>query len=163
MGDALVTERMQMTDGAPDAGRVVQSDGSTPLTLGRSEDDVGHTQRGEHARPLVVDTKVGDEHSVDARFSREPRVCLLLGVLSVYDLKHQGISDRREVAFHTGDELSEERIGADQFRVTEDHEPQSLCAAPRTGHALAHPDATRVHGPPGGCAPSSPHPHLADR
>ena len=155
-GDSSVTKIDKVLDGRDYAGLVVEHDGGHHTATTRSPQ--GHRRQADldqRGGARIVDAQVGDEHAVDAVIGGKSSIDRQLGVDTRDDLQHERCVASGQFGLDTGDERREERVGAEKFGWSSEHESHRVgpFVGQRSGR-LARPPvelARRVEDPVLGC------------
>jgi hypothetical protein len=126
-GDAPVAGIGEVLDRGDHPGRVVEDDGRAPPPSVRSaERDGRQTKRGERGRTTVVDSKVGDDHTIDSIVVDELPVGGELGLDVRYDLEYERGLPGGQLGLDAGDERGKERVDGEQLGGAGDDEANGM-------------------------------------
>lgn len=128
-GDGTVSERGEVADGVPHAGRVVRPDARQSAGHGRvADDERGHGAVREHLDARILVDDVDQEHRVD--FARRPpflqgqEFCSATGD----DLQQKAVRPFGEFFLETGEEAHIERLHTQGARIPGEHHADGLGA-----------------------------------
>jgi hypothetical protein len=112
VGDALVAEVDERTDGLGDRRTLVGGDAGQPRArVGVADDDGLGVEAGHQPGPRIADPRVGQQDAVDSAVVRQTPVGLRLRRRVRDDAEDEDVAGLREHGLDARQQLCEERVG----------------------------------------------------